>query len=240
MGRPFQDPQKITHWLNQQRKRAGCSLHLFVAGVTDELVSTWTQGEWPEIGAGGQAEFAASILQSAQEEADSRGLTTRFALKMVRDADGQLCGTKSFVLEPADPGVAQESASAEGTLAQLMRHREAEGRQLYLERQALHMNFQRMIAVQNEQIAAERATTRELILMVIELAKASGSSDGDSGDAVEQAKAVAIDKAADALCQHLAPAAGQALSRLLAPSAPAKEPGNKLAAVNGTKEGKPS
>lgn len=229
MPRPFQDPQKITHWLNQQRKRKGCALHLFVTGVTDELVSTWTEGEWPEIGAGGQSEFASAILQSAQEEADSRGLVTRFVLKMVLEADGTLRGSKSFVLEPVDPGVAQESASAEGTLAQLMRHREAEGRQLYLERQSLHMNFQRLLAAEREQLTREREFVMTLMTAVVELAKSSGSAPDDS-DPIAQAKAVAIDKAADALCQHLAPAAGVALSRLLSP-APQAQPGAKLAPV---------
>ncbi len=227
MARPFQDPQKITHWLNQQRKRKGCSLHLFVTGVTDELVSTWTESEWPEIGSGGQSEFAAAILQSAQEEADSRGLVTRFVLKMLLESDGSIRGSKSFVLEPVDPGVAQESASAEGTLAQLMRHREAEGRQLYLERQSLHMNFQRLLAAEREQLNRERELMMTLMQTVVELAKNSGAPSDDS-DPIAQAKAVAIDKAADALCQHLAPAAGVALSRLLQPTTPA-QPGTKLA-----------
>lgn len=230
MARPFQDPQKITHWLNQQRKRKGCSLHLFVTGLTDELVSTWTESEWPEIGAGGQSEFAAAILQSAQEEADSRGLVTRFVLKMLLESDGSVRGSKSFVMEPADPGVAQESASAEGTLAQLMRHREAEGRQLYLERQSLTMNFQRLLLAEREQMNREREFMMTLVTAVVELTKTSNAAT-DEGDPIAQAKAVAIDKATDALCQHLAPAAGQALSRLLAPPEKAR-PGNKLTATN--------
>jgi hypothetical protein len=232
MARPFQDPQKITHWLNQQRKRKGCALHLFITGVTDELVTAWTETEWPEIGSGGQAEFASTILESAQEEADSRGLVTRFVLRMILESTAELRGSKSFVLEPAQESVAQESASAEGTLAQLMRHREAEGRQMYLERQALHMNFQRLLSAEREQMNRERELLMQLVESVVALAKGAGDSNAES-DPIAQAKAVAIDKAADALCQHLAPAAGAALTKLF--PGPVKTTGTKLA-TNGKKE----
>lgn len=207
---------RLTAWL-ARRPTDAARLALYRHGVgLEELVQEWPASGLPEL----QTETAAMLEMAAQTDANALGEASKYLLKWCTQ-DGRVLlqlviprveayRDDGTIARPEDSVPQDPAQAAVYFLAQMARHKEVDQRAVYAAIRHSQDQMQQVIS----QLAEDRKSMQALVFSLINLIAQASPLQGprqEEGSPIEDAKALAIQTATEAIAQHVMPQLGQAV-----------------------------
>jgi hypothetical protein len=138
----------IERWLHREAPSHAVTLHLVYGGMSESDIASWTREKFDAELLG---DFAASIVDAAEDHAQGAGRSGRYFLKW-RDADGQ---TVIAMMWRAGEGLDMNlDGTVESQLAQLQRHLEANAKMHSQGMATLLDHYERALSDSQKRIAS--------------------------------------------------------------------------------------
>jgi hypothetical protein len=184
---------RLASWVRRKPGLTHAFQLVFISGDdTEESVQTWTKDELEDVDTD---DFASLIIQTAQDDCDTRELVSRYYLRCV-DVDGRTLASQTLKQRPAsvenDP-LNIDGQAGNSALQQMVRCNEVFLRLLVANQSNIAQGYKQLLQAQGAEIAQLRKR-EQLAAEIIQRAAvdAMGATVDDAHQSVAMAKLVTL------------------------------------------------
>lgn len=202
---------RLASWIRRKPQLTHSYQLVFISGEeTEEPVQSWTKDELEEVDTD---DFAALVIQTAQDDCDTRELVSRYYFRCC-DVDGKTLASQTLKQRPAstenDP-LSIDGQAGNSALQQMVRANEVFLRLLVGNQAAISNGYKQLLTAQATEIASLRKR-EQLAAEIIQRAavEAMGSDHDDAQQSVALTKLVSLAETAlptvlESLAKHGVP-----------------------------------